>query len=144
MVQDRRRPPTRQSLAPRIVMSLLVAAAIGGLWWVVTAPQGADGPTLPSTVEAVSPEGGNLDLRQATIAADLAPGYTGYLMIDGVEVPRDDLQIVDALNSVALRPTPESDYAELAPGAHCATVVYHRIGEPESVSDSFRWCFDLH
>ncbi len=125
-------------------MSVLVAAAIGGLWWVATAPQDSDGPALPAAVEAVSPQGGGLDLRQATIAADLAPGYTGYLMLDGVEVPDDDLQRVDALNSVTLRPTIDSDYLELAPGQHCASVVYRRIGDPLETSESFRWCFKLH
>ena len=125
-------------------MSLMVAAAIAGLWWVATDEKPAEGPAMPSAVEAVSPQVGNLDLRQATISADLAPGYTGYLMFDGVEVPDDDLQRVDALNSVTLRPTAVSDYRELAPGPHCATVVYRKIGEPLSASESFRWCFTLH
>ncbi len=140
------RSPTspRPPLARRIVLSLLVAVAIGALWYVATEPSSDEGPPLPEAVEAVSPERGDLDLRQATIVADLAPGYTGYLLVDGVEVPRDDLQIVDALNQVILRPTEDSDYRVLAPGRHCATVVYRRIGEPEDRSSSYRWCFSLH
>ena len=32
-----------------------------------------------------------------------------------------------------------------SPGTHCATVVYGRIGQPETSSDgSYRWCFKLH
>ncbi len=129
----------------RIVMSLIAAVAVAGFVFAFSAPkQEAVGP-LPPAVEAVAPAGGELDLRQITIAADLAPGYTGYLLIDGVEVPRDDLQIVPALNSVTLMPLPGSDYEALQPGRHCATVVYRLIGQPEtSTSGSYRWCFALH
>jgi hypothetical protein len=111
---------------------------------VATADQSTDVPSLPAAVEGVSPQGGDLDLRQATIAADLAPGYTGYLMFDGVEIPGDDLQHVDALNQVILKPTSVSDYRQLPPGSHCATVVYRKIADPPDVSDSYRWCFSLH
>lgn len=125
-------------------MSVLVAVAVGGLVFVGTAPTRDRGPAKPAAVEAVFPQGGDLDLRQTTIAADLAPGYTGYLMLDGVEIPDDDLQHVDALNTVSLKPGPTSDYRTLAPGDHCATVVYRRFGEPRDASESFRWCFKLH
>ncbi len=141
-----RRPPSppRSPLARRIVLSVLVATAIGLLVYVATEPSPDDGPPLPEAVESVSPERGDLDLRQVTVAADLAPGYTGYLLMDGVEVPADDLQVVDALNQVILRPTADSDYRVLRPGRHCATVVYRRIGERLDQSSSYRWCFSLH
>jgi hypothetical protein len=92
----------------------------------------------------VFPVGGNLELRQVSIVADLAPGYTGYLSIDGNEVPEDDVQFVDALNSLTLRPQPGSDFETLDEGSHCATVFYRRIGQPRASSAAFRWCFRLH
>ena len=125
-------------------MTLIAAAAVGGLVFAFSAPTRRTGPVRPAAVEAVSPEGGDLDLRQVTLAADLAPGYTGYLELDGVEIPEDDLQHIDALNQVILRPGPDSDYKELRPGPHCATVVYRTFGEPRDQSKSFRWCFRLH
>jgi hypothetical protein len=143
-VDGRPKPAAGSSLSQRIVLSLIVAAAVGGLVFVATSPTGDSGPAKPDAVEAVSPQGGDLDLRQATIAADLAPGYTGYLLVDGVEVAEDDLQHVDALNQVILRPTEDSDLRELSPGPHCVTVVYRHIGEPRDQSSSFRWCFSLH
>ena len=129
----------------RIVMTLIAAAAVGGLVYAFSGPtqQDAPGPP-PAGVESVTPAGGDLDLRQVTISADLAPGYTGYLLMDGVEVPRDDLQIVEALNTVTLTPLPDSDYEVLEPGRHCATVVYRRIGQAEGDSSSYQWCFSLH
>ena len=95
-------------------------------------------------MEAVYPQGGDLDLRQVTILADLAPGYTGGLLIDGREVVEDDLQHVDALNQVILKPQPDSDFRTLSPGRHCATVLYRRTGQPPDEALPYRWCFSLH
>jgi hypothetical protein len=132
------------SLLRRLIMTLIAAAAVGGLVFAFSGPSGDDAQKKPAGVESVSPEGGDLDLRQATIVADLAPGYTGYLAIDGNEVPEDDVQIVDALNTVTLKPLPGSDFTTLQPGNHCATVFYRRIGDPREDSASYRWCFRLH
>ncbi len=126
------------------MLSLIVAAAVAGLVFVFTAPDPKEDEPLPDAIQAVFPEPGDRDLRQTTIFADLAPGYTGYLEIDGVEVPMDDIQFVDALNTVTLKPTEDSDFRQLDSGRHCATVVYRRIGQPRDQSSSYRWCFSVH
>ncbi len=128
----------------RIIMTLIAAVAVAGFVFVFSEPKQELTPDRPPAVEAVYPVGGNLDLRQATVVADLAPGYTGYLLVDGVEVPLDDIQFVDALNTVTLKPQPGSDYETLSPGPHCVTVVYRKIGDPLTESSSYRWCFRLH
>lgn len=127
----------------QIVMGLLACIAVGGIVYVFSSnndPVRAQ----PAAVETVSPAGGDLDLRQVTIAADLAPGYTGYLTFDGEEVPADDLQVVDALNSITLKPQPDSKYHELAPGPHCAGVVYWQLGQTRDNGLTWTWCFSLH
>ncbi len=126
-------------------MGILGSLAAGGIVFAFSAPtrQSTDA-NRPAAVESVSPAGGNLDLRQVTIAADLAPGLTGYLTFDGVEIPADDLVFVPALNSITLTPQPDSDYRELSPGPHCAGVVYWPIGQPPQSGDSYTWCFRLH
>ncbi len=128
----------------RLIMTLIAAAAVGGIVFAFSGPTGDKTTSKPAGIESVFPEGGNLDLRQVTIVADLAPGYTGYLAIDGTEVPEDEIQIVPALNTVTLRPQPGSDFETLEPGSHCATVFYRRIGEPRTSSAAYRWCFRLH
>jgi len=125
-------------------MSLVVFAAIGGLVFVFASPDTDDGPAPPEAVESVFPKPGDRDLRQTAIYADLAPGYTGYLLIDGIEVPLDDIQFVDALNTVNFKPTDISDFARLSSGNHCVTVVYRLIGQPRDRSESYRWCFEVH
>lgn len=128
----------------RIIMTLIAAAAVGGLVFAFSAPKQEAIPNQPPAIESVFPLSGNLELRQVAIVADLAPGYTGYLAVDGKEVPEDQTQFVDALNTITLRPTPGSDFAEFTPGPHCATVYYRKIGDPREDSESYRWCFSLH
>lgn len=127
------------------ILSLVLLLALGSFVFLfATGKSAKTSSSQPEAVEGVSPQGGDLDLRQVTIMADLAPGYTGYLEIDGIEVPDDDLQRVAALNTVTLKPTEDSAYKQLAPGRHCAAVVYHQIGTPASNSATYRWCFSLH
>lgn len=127
----------------KVVISLIAAGAVVGL------ANGFSGSTkekrpLPAAVESVSPRPGDLDLRQVELSADLAPGYTGVLFLDGREIAEDDLHRVDALNSLTLRPQPDSEFRELAPGAHKATVVYWRIGQSREEAASHSWSFTLH
>ena len=132
------------ALLRRLIMTLIAAVAVGGIVFAFSGPTGDDTRAKPAGIESVFPEGGDLDLRQVTIVADLAPGYTGYLAIDGNEVPEDEIQIVPALNTVTLRPQPGSDFETLQPGSHCATVFYRQIGQPRANSAAYRWCFRLH
>ncbi len=126
-------------------MTLIAAAAVGGIVFAFSGPTEDRGVSKrPEPVHAVFPVAGNLELRQVAIFADLAPGYTGYLAIDGNEVPEDEVQFVDALNTLTLKPMPGSDFATFEPGDHCATVFYRQIGQPRTNSASYRWCFRLH
>jgi len=128
----------------RLVMTLIAAAAVGGIVFAFSAPTQGGGANRPEAIQAVFPVEGNLELRQVNIVADLAPGYTGYLAIDGNEVPEDDVQFVDALNTLTLKPGPGSDFADFEPGNHCVTVFFRQIGQPRANSASYRWCFRLH
>ncbi len=128
----------------RLIMTLIAAVAVGGIVFAFSGPTQDDGVTKPAAIESVFPVAGNLELRQVRISADLAPGYTGYLAIDGVEVPEDDIQFVLALNTVTLQPQPGSDFEQLGEGTHCATVFYRQIGQPRANSSAYRWCFRLH
>ena len=128
----------------RLIMGVLAALAIGGIVFTFSGPRRTVAGR-PAAVENVTPSGGDLDLRQVTLSADLAPGYEGYLILDRIEVPQDDVQWVLALNTLTLKPQPGSDYARLSPGRHCASVVYYPIGgNRSSNTGSYTWCFQLH
>jgi hypothetical protein len=128
----------------RLIITAIAAVAVGGIVFAFSGPTQDDDLDTPPAIESVFPLPGNLELRQVTIVADLATGYTGYLSIDGKEVPEDEIQFVPALNTVTLKPGPDSDFATFEPGSHCATVFYRQIGQPRANSTSYRWCFRLH
>lgn len=140
-------PAARQPIFTlrRLVISLLVAVAVGGILFAFSA--GASEPptvTVPG-VESVSPPAGTFALRQDRIAADLESGFDGVLQIDGVEIPDDQLQRTIELGIVSFTPGPEKEFERLAPGRHRARVVFWAVAEGRGQDDkTFEWFFNVH
>jgi hypothetical protein len=127
----------------RIIISVVAAVAVAGIWWAFQAADTKE-PVRRAGIETVSPTPGDLDLRQVELSADLAAGYTGMLFLDGAEIPGDDIQRVDATNKISLRPQADSPYRQLSPGRHCAAVEYWPITQGRGLANQYRWCFNLH
>jgi len=104
-----------------------------------TQPQGR---TLPSTIDSVSPGPGELARLQDTITADLRDDLTGVLVIDGQEVPEDQLDRIVPLAQVSFRPGPDTDLARFEPGEHTVVVYFWPQGKerPER-PDAYSWRF---
>ena len=102
-----------------------------------------EGRTLPSTVESLSPKPGELTRPQDTITADLRDDLTGVLVIDGAEVPEDQLDRIVPLAQVSFRPGPSKSLEKFGPGQHSVAVYYwpqgkERPAKPGVYSWSFR------
>jgi hypothetical protein len=98
---------------------------------------------FPTAVEDVTPRPGELIRQQDTVTADLRDGLTGVLLIDGAEVPLDQLEIVKPLSQISFRPGPGKDLTKFEPGSHTATVLYWvgtQLQRPKKVS-SYSWPF---
>jgi len=131
----------------RLVLSLILAAAVVTLAVGFSMHTDNDDEVAVSdaAVEAVIPASGDLDLRQARIGVDLAPGYTGILQVDGVEIPEDQLERVEALNQVFFTPREGTETGQLFPGRHQATAVFWPAGQTrEAASRSVNWTFSVH
>lgn len=101
------------------------------------------GRRLPESVEGVFPGPGELVGLQETISADLRDDLTGVLVLDGVEVPEDQLDRVEPLGQVSFRPGGGKELRRLEPGTHTVVVLYwpqrtERPAEPSSYGWSFR------
>ena len=120
-----------------VAMNLLVAAVVIG---------GRDeGPTLPSNIEAVIPAPGSGMLAQDAVGADLSDTFTGVLVIDGVEIPEDQLQINKPLGEVGFRPGDGKEITRLEEGFHSATIIYWpQDRSREEAAKSFTWSFRAH
>ena len=130
----------------RILVSMVVAGCLVGIGLAISAGGSKPSSTapLPAAVEQVLPPPGDLDLRQVQIGADLAPGYTGVLIVDGKEVPEPDLHREPALYSVVLQPQPDSDFKDIGPGSHRVTVLFWKLDETRADAHSYTWAFKLH
>ncbi len=103
------------------------------------APQGR---TLPSTIDSVSPLPGALARLQDTVTADLRDDLTGVLVIDGAEVPEDQLERIVPLAEVSFRPGPDKDLQQFEPGVHNVAVYYWAQGKPRPARPGvYSWSF---
>ncbi len=100
------------------------------------------GTTLPVTIESINPESGQLVRLQDTVGVNLRDDLTGVLVIDGAEVPEDQLKRVVPLAQVSFRPSPKSDLVKFEPGDHTIEVKYWPQGKPRPANpESFSWRF---
>jgi hypothetical protein len=97
----------------------------------------------PTAVESVSPGPSQIASPSDTVTVDLGDTLTGVLLIDGAEVPEDQLDRVEPLGQVSFRPGPDKDLVRFAPGDHTVAVHYwsqgkNRPAEPSIYSWRFR------
>lgn len=99
---------------------------------------------LPADIEGVSPEPGQLTSLVDTVTVDLADRYSGVLLIDGVEIPEDQLERVVGIQQVSFRPGPDKVISRFRAGLNTVVVEYwngrvqDRPAKPYSYSWSFR------
>jgi hypothetical protein len=87
-----------------------------------TSPTGPK--ALPVDIQAVSPQPGTLTGLIDTVTVDLADRYTGVLVIDGVEIPEDQLDRVESIQTVSFRPGPGKEFSQFRAGTNTVTVKY--------------------
>jgi hypothetical protein len=121
-----------------IAVNLIIAAVyLGG--------RGDEGQAAPIAIERVIPLPGTLIAAQEEIGADLDDTYTGVLLVDDVELPLDQLRIVDALGQVFYRPGEGKDLERLTEGNHSATVVFWPQEKTrEEAARSYTWQFKVN
>lgn len=82
-------------------------------------------------------------LQQVQVGVDLRGGYTGALVVDGVEVPESQLQRRPELNQVLFAPGEGQVLEEWPPGRNCVQAIVWPIGEGRSSSRTIGWCFEI-
>lgn len=117
---------------------------------------------LPDLVEEVVPVPDAVQvLNQTRVFVDLATGYTGVLVIDGIEIPTVDIQdyatqeagqqvslppvtiFEGGNNTLTFIPNDEAPVTEFTTGVHTATVIYWDIEIGRERARSFTWSFNV-
>ena len=139
---------TRNDIIRRVLITLVVLACIGGLALAVQRadtgePDNATAGS-PDVIEFLVPPQGAEVLQQANVAADLAAGWTGTLVINGTEIPEEQLFREPGQNIVEYRPGPGQVIEQLPAGRNCARVLTWRVNESrERARTPVEWCFDV-
>ena len=157
------RRPNYPLLAASLVIALCVAA-IG--YGVASSVTGTSRLKLPSTIERIEPvptSGGAGIPEQTTVFVDLLAGYTGVLVIDGLEletISRSELrdkakpgqQVVlpptaiydDGNATLSFTPSPSAAITAFTQGQHTVQVVFWKVTENRTRSHSYSWTFSVY
>ncbi|MEY2425868.1 MAG: hypothetical protein QOI61_1440 [Actinomycetota bacterium] len=147
MTQTKSLPAGKNPLVTpyRVAVSLLLAAAAAALYiGVVSSVDHKTEITNSQNVLDVRPAANDTALRQARIFAKLKAGYTGILIVDGVEIPEDQLDRLEGIDTVGFTPGSGTEIGALKPGRRCATVVYWSVEASRSSAESYEWCWQVH
>jgi hypothetical protein len=125
-----------------VVAAVLVVANLGLLLLDAADTEPVRHRGLPTAVEGVTPGPGELIRLQDTIVVDLRDNLTGVLLLDGAEVPEDQLDRVVPLGQLSFRPGPSKDLLQFEPGEHTAVVLYWPQGKARPATPaSYSWRF---
>lgn len=154
-----RRPQLSLLVASLIIAICVVAIGVG----ISIAVTGVDRQGLPDTIEEISPlRAASQVPSQTQIFVDLQSGFTGVLIIDGLELATINLDDVnkDAKpgQEVTLPPTtifepgnatltfdpsPESTISEFSQGEHIVKVIFWKQIEGRGRARSYTWSFTV-
>lgn len=148
----------------QLVTSLVVALCVVAIFFALDmAVTGDEGNALPDAIERIDPVRGATQIPQQTqVFVDLAEGYTGVLIVDGLEletVNLDDLRqqarpgqqieipattIYEQGNAtLTFDPVEGSSIERFEQGEHILQVVYWKITEGREKASSFSWTFQV-
>jgi hypothetical protein len=96
----------------------------------------------PTNVVSVQPTPGSLARPQTTLDAQLQTNLTGTFVLDGQEIPVNQLETAVATGEVAFRPGPGKSLEQFAPGNHTVTVEFWLATKPRPTNPgSYSWTF---
>ena len=126
---------------------------------------GDDRAKLPVEIESVEPYPEAVQvLSQSRVFVDLEPGYTGVLVVDGVELPTIDIDDVDEQFeadpgqqidlpattifepgnfTLTFVPSEDALVHKFETGPHQAQVIYWKITEGRQYPLSYTWTFNV-
>jgi|RhiMethySRZTD1v2_1073278.scaffolds.fasta_scaffold03289_12 hypothetical protein len=133
----------------KIVAAAVVTVAVGMIVYAfIGLDEGGEDPVLQggdrAVVENLIPRRNAQVPQQSNVGIDLVTGWDGTLVIGGVEIPREQLQLTPEIGLIEYTPAPGQAIEELESGENCVTAVIWKVSEGRGVDDrSIPWCFDV-
>jgi hypothetical protein len=143
-------PFTGYSRRFKLLAAVMLTVAFGALVLAYQRVSDDDGDPIVRSggtdafVEALLPARDSQVVQQTTVGIDLASGWDGTLVVDGREIPPDQLVRRPELNRVEFTPGEGKMVSALPAGRQCvqAIVWETRVGRAGGSRD-VRWCFDV-
>ncbi len=146
-------------MASFIIAACLVAVGVG----ISIAVTGTEREALPEALEEISPSRSASQVpAQTQVFVDMQAGFTGVLVIDGLELETVNLDevrgnakpgqqitlppttIFEPGNAtLTFDPSPESTISEFSQGEHIVKVIYWKLLEGRSRARSYTWSFTV-
>lgn len=124
-----------------VIVTLLVVVNLGA-WLLVSSETGTPGRALPERIESLMPGPGDVAQAQDTVTVDLRSDLTGVLVINGLEIPEDQLERNAPLGVVSFRPGPDKDFDRWPTGDITVEVVtWPQTDERPDDPDRYGWTF---
>ena len=123
----------------RIIYLLLGVALIAIIVGAVLFIPSGDPQDLPDAVESYSPQDGDLVVQPIKVVLDLQPNYDAEFLIDGIAIPRDQVDSILATGRHQFEPGPGKAIERWSPGDH--TVVATYIGPNQLDVGTVVWTF---
>jgi hypothetical protein len=136
---------TRFKIGAVVVLAVaitLLAIAVRSL------SDGGDDPVLrggdAAIVENLIPRRDAQVPQQSNVGIDLVTGWAGTLVIDGVEIPGDELQVTPEIGLIEFTPGDGKAVEALDAGQNCVSAVIWKVSDGRGVADrTIPWCFEV-
>lgn len=128
----------------RVVMSLLLAAAVGGMIVAFTMHEEPEPVVYTNAaVRAVEPKPGEQATQRSTVFIELQPGYSlRTLRFDGgTQVGVKEMEVITGLNRFGYTPGEGKQIERLDAGRRCAEVEFADETTAGAPLQTFSWCF---
>jgi hypothetical protein len=97
---------------------------------------------LPAVAESITPADNELTGLVDDVSVDLRNDQTGVLVINGVEIPEDQLSRIEELGVITFRPGPDQEFSRFIAGENTVVVRYWPRGEERPATPAnFAWRF---
>ena len=82
--------------------------------------------------------------QQSNVGIDLVTGWEAELIVNGVVIPRDELQLTPEIGLIEFTPGEGRSVEELEAGENCVSAVIWKVEDGRGDADrTIPWCFDV-
>lgn len=108
-----------------------------------TGDDGAEPVVSGRDVERLIPARNSEILAQEAVGVDLAAGFDAALLLNGVQIPEDQLNRRTGVNEILYRPPEDGAAVEYEAGENCLVALVWSLEETRAQARPVSWCFNV-